>query len=141
MKIKCVMCQKEVVLTKEDVQKLIGLSKTGKVRPERILKLENIYEGDCEDGEEHTFSWDIEFLKEVEGLKGKHKGISERKVGDEKELGKTKAELMELRRKLEEGEKKEKDLVVSIDNAIPQIKEVEVKFEEITGTKDLSEWA
>lgn len=135
------MCQKEVVLTKEDVQKLIGLSKTGKVRPERILKLENIYEGDCEDGEEHTFSWDIEFLKEVEGLKGKHKGISERKVGDEKELENTKAELIELRRKIEESEKKEKDLVVSIDNAIPHIREIEASFEEITGTKDLGEWS
>lgn len=140
MKIKCSICRLDVVLTKEEIKKLTGLSKTGKVRPERILRLEDIYEGDCEDGEEHTFSWDLEFLKEVEELKGKHKGLGEKKVGDEKELDNVKNELVELRRKIEEGEKKEKDLVISIDSAIPQIREVEEKFEDITGTIDLSEW-
>ena len=43
-------------------------------------------------------------------------------------------------RRVQQFEKKEKDLVVGIDSAIPQIKEVEEKFEEITGTKDLGEW-
>lgn len=140
MKIKCAICGLEVEKNKEDIQKLKVLSKTGKVMPDKLLKLLDIYEGPCGDESEHALSWNLEFLKEVEGLKGKHKGLGEKKVGDEKELDNVKNELVELRRKIEEGEKKEKDLIVSIDSAIPQIREVEEKFEDITGTKDLSEW-
>lgn len=140
MKVKCPVCNKEVELKKEEIQKYVALSKTGKVKPSRLIKLLDIYEGDCLEGEEHAFTWDKEFLKNVEELKGKQKGLGEKKVGDEKELDNVKNELVELRRKIEEGEKKEKDLVISIDNAIPQIRDVEENFENITGTKDLNEW-
>lgn len=140
MKIRCAICAKEVVLTKEDVQKLIGLSKTGKVRPERILKLENIYEGECEDGEEHTFSWDLEFLKQVEVLKGKQKELLDRKKTDKELLDKTDKEIEELKKKLEDAEK----MTLSLSKGLVEIEEeipvVISSFEEITGTKDLSEW-
>lgn len=141
MKIKCVVCQKEVVLTKEDVQKLIGLSKTGKVRPERILKLENIYEGECDDGEEHTFSWDIEFLKEVEGLKGKHKELLRRNDINNKYLGELETELDRLRKEIESNENKKKDTIIQIEKDGVEIPVIEEGFEKITGTKDLGEWS
>lgn len=140
MKIKCAICGKEVVLTKEDVQKLIGLSKTGRVRPERILKLENIYEGECEDGEEHTFSWDLEFLKQVEALKGKQKELLRRNGVNNKYLGELETELDRLRKEIDCNENKKKDTITQIEKDSVEILVVESSFEEITGTKDLSEW-
>lgn len=140
MRIKCAICGLEVEKSKEDVHKLRVLSKTGKVMPDKILKLMDIYEGPCGEDDEHVFSWNLAFLKEVDELKGKQKELLGRREVDKESLDKTVKEIEELMKKLEAVDKVKESLsgqLAKIDEEIPI---VENSFEEITGTKDLSEW-
>lgn len=140
MKIKCADCGLEIEKSKEDVQKLRALSKTGKVMPNNILKLLDIYEGPCGEESEHTFSWNLEFLKQVEELKGKHKGLLGKMKSDKETLDKVDKEIEDLKKKLEDAE----NIARSIGKGLIKINEempvVISSFEEITGTRDLGEW-
>lgn len=140
MKIRCAICGLEVEKSKEDIQKITGLSVTGYIRPDKILKLMDIYEGLCLEGDEHTFSWNLEFLKRVDDLKSKHKGLLIKRDVDKESLDKIVKEIEELRKKIEDVDKVKESLseqLAKIDEEIPTI---ESSFEEITGTKNLSEW-
>lgn len=140
MRVKCSICGLEVEKSKEEIQKLNMLSKTGKVRPEKILKLLDIYEGGCGEDDEHVFSWNLDFLKQVDELKSKHKGLGEKKLDDEKEFEKTVKEIEELTKKLEAVDKVKESLSEQLAKINEEIPIIENSFEEITGTKDLSEW-
>ncbi len=141
MKIFCAVCTKEIELSKEEIQKYIALSKTGKVKPVKLLKLLDIYEGECEGGEEHAFSWNLEFLKQVEEMKSNFYGLNEKAVIERKEIEGLTIRIEDLKKKLEESEKQkiglEKD---QEDITINKIPEVINKFEAITGTKEFEDW-
>lgn len=140
MRIQCAVCGLEVDKTKEDIQKLKTSSKTGKVMPDKILKLLDIYEGPCGEESEHTFSWNLEFLKQVEELKGKRKGLLVKKDADKELLDKTMKEIEDITKKFKDAEQMKNSIteqLVKIDGELPI---VESSFEEITGTRDLNEW-
>lgn len=140
MKIRCAICGLEVEKSKEDIQKLRILSRTGKVMPDKLIKLLDIYEGPCGEESEHTFSWSLEFLKQVDELKSKHKGLLSRREVDKESLDKAVKEIEELKKKLEGVDKVKESLSEQLAKIDEEIPIVENSFEDITGTKDLSEW-
>lgn len=140
MKIKCADCGLEVEKSKEDIQKIRILSKTGKVMPDNILKLLDIFEGPCGEESEHTFSWNLEFLKQVEDVKRRHKWLLEKRDADKELLDAKYKEIEELKKRFEDAEKVALSLTTGIVKIQEEIPTVENSFEEITGTKDLSEW-
>lgn len=140
MKIKCAICNKELELNKEEIQKYIVLSRTGKVKPDKLLKILDIFEGPCEEESEHVFSWNLEFLKQVEGLKGKKNELTENIKKDENELSKTKDLIDQLEKQLRNIQEKKVELDIKIENSKLEIPEVEKEFENITGTKDFENW-
>ena len=140
MKVICAVCNKEVVKTKEEIQSLTGLSTTGKVRPEKLLKLLDIYEGECIDGEDHVFSWDLEYLKHVEKLKKKHLGLLGLKEVNDTSFDEANKNIADLEKDLEDA----KNMIVSLNTQKESVEkdmtETETIFEDITGTKDFEEW-
>lgn len=140
MKIRCADCGLEVEKSKEDIQKLRILSKTGKVMPDQMLKLLDILEGSCGEESEHCFSWDMTFLKQVEELKSKHKGLLVKRDADKELLNKTDKEIEELKKKFEDAEKVALNLSTGLVEIEKDIPVVENSFEDITGTRDLGEW-
>lgn len=137
---RCAICSLEIEKTNEDIQKLKMLSKTGIVLPDKLIKLLDIYEGPCGEESEHVFSWDIDFLKQVGDLKGRHKGLLMKRGVNKESLDKTAKEIEELMRKLEDIDKVKESLIEQLAKIDEEIPIIESSFEEITGTKELSEW-
>lgn len=140
MKIKCAVCGLVVDKTKEEIQKLKTYSKTGKVLPDKILKLLDIFEGPCGEESEHCLSWDLEFLKQVEDVKRRHNYLLKKKENDSLSLDTKMKEIEELKKKLEDADKMGKSLIIQLAKIDEEIPNVENLFEDITGTRDLGEW-
>lgn len=140
MKVKCLTCGLEVEKTKEDIFEMNKLSKTGKIKPDKMLKLLDIYEGECLEGEEHAFSWDVEFRRKVEALKVKSRVLIEMVHQDEFELSNTKEMIKALELQIKDAEERKNCLETEIMNTKLEIPTIEEAFEEITGTKDFEEW-
>ena len=140
MKVICAVCNKEVEKTKEEIQELTRLSITSKLKPEKLLKLLDIYEGECLEGEDHVFSWDIDYLKQVEELKKKHLGLLGLKEANDTSFDEANKKIADLEKSLED----EKNMIISLntqkENVEKDMTETETTFEDITGTMDFEEW-
>ena len=140
MKVICAVCNKEVEKTKEEIQELTRLSITTKLKPEKLLKLLDIYEGECLEGDDHVFSWDIEYLRHVEELKKKHLNILELKEANDTSFDEVNNKMVDLEKSLEDAKNVIISLNIQKDSIDNDMTETEAVFEDMTGTIDFEEW-
>ena len=140
MKVICAVCNKEVEKTKEEIQELTRLSITTKLKPEKLLKLLDIYEGECLEGDDHVFSWDIEYLRHVEELKKKHLNILRLKEANDTSFDEVNNKMVDLEKSLEDAKNVIISLNIQKDSIDNDMTETEAVFEDMTGTIDFEEW-
>lgn len=141
MKLKCVKCNVEKEISKEDIDKIKSILEDGKIsRSVDYLEIFNVTRGKCAGDKKHTFIFEESFFNSVQDLIKKRGDISSKRDNDEKELSNTNNEIIELENKLKIIKEKKESLIENIKNEETDIENVLREFEQITGGRDIDIW-
>ena len=141
MRLKCVKCDIEKEISKEDIDKIKSIVEDGKIsRSIDYIEIFNVTRGKCAEQKKHTFIFEESFFNNVQDLIKKREDILSNRDNDEKELTKTNNEIIELEDKLKTTKEKKEGLIGTIKKEETDIENILQEFEQITGGRDIDIW-
>ena len=142
MRVKCVKCNIEKDISKEDIDKIKSIVEDGKIsRSVDYLEIFNVTRGKCIEQKKHTFIFEESFFNNVQDLIKKRGDILSKHDNDEKELSKTNDEITELENKLKNIKEKKEGLIENIKKEETNVENTLQEFEQITGGRDIEIWS
>ena len=142
MRLKCVKCNVEKEISKEDIDKIKSVIEDGKIsRSVDYLEIFNITRGKCIEQKKHTFIFEESFFNNVQDLIKKHGDILSKRNNDETELSKTNDEITDLENKLKSTKEKKEILMGNIKNEETEVENMLQEFEQMTGDKNIDIWS
>lgn len=141
MRVKCVKCNIEKEISKEDIDKIKSIVEDGKIsRSVDYLEIFNVTRGKCTEQKKHTFIFEESFFNNVQDLIKKRGDILSKRDNDEKELSKTNDEITELEDKLKNVKEKKEGLIENIKKEETDVENTLQEFDQITGGRDIDIW-
>ncbi len=142
MRLKCVKCNVEKEISKEDIDRIKSIAEDGKIsRSVDYLEIFNVTRGKCTEQKKHTFIFEESFFNNVQDLIKKRGDILSECDNDEKELSKTNDEITELEDKLKNVKEKKESLIENIKKEETDVENTLQEFEQITGGRDIEIWS
>lgn len=141
MRVKCVKCNIEKEISKEDIDKIKSIVEDGKIsKSVDYLEIFNVTRGKCTEQKKHTFIFEESFFNNVQDLIKKRGDILSKRDNDEKELSKTNDEITELEDKLKNVKEKKEGLIENIKKEETDVENTLQEFDQITGGRDIDIW-
>lgn len=142
MRLKCVKCNVEKEISKEDIDKIKSIAEDGKIsRSVDYLEIFNVTRGKCTEQKKHTFIFEESFFNNVQDLIKKRGDILSKRDNDEKELSKTNDEITELEDKLKITKEKKEGLIENIKKEETDVENTLQEFDQITGGRYIDIWS
>lgn len=142
MRVKCVKCNIEKEISKEDIDKIKSIVEDGKIsKSVDYLEIFNVTRGKCTEQKKHTFIFEESFFNNVQDLIKKRGDILSKHDNDEKELSKTNDEITELENKLKTVKEKKEGLIENVKKEEIDVENVLQEFDQITGGRDIEIWS
>ncbi len=142
MRLKCVKCNVEKEISKEDVDKIKSIAEDGKIsRSVDYLEIFNVMRGKCVEQKKHTFIFEESFFNNVQDLIKKRGDILSKRENDEKELANTNNEITDLENKLKNIKEKKESLTDSVKKEEIDVENILREFEQITGGREIDIWS
>ena len=142
MILKCVKCNVDKEISKEDIDKIKSIIEDGKIsRSVDYLEIFNVTRGKCTDQKKHTFIFEESFFNNVQDLIKKHGDILSKRDNDDKELSKINDEIIELENKLKITKEKQESLIENVKKEEMDIENVLQEFDQMTGGRDIEIWS
>ena len=142
MRLKCVKCNVEKEINKEDIDKIKSIVEDGKIsRSVDYLEIFNVTRGKCTEQKKHTFIFEESFFNNVQDLIKKRGDILSKRDNDEKELSKANDEIIELEDKLKNVKEKKESLIDSVKKEEIDVENILQEFEQITGGREIEIWS
>lgn len=142
MRLKCVKCNVEKDISKEDIDRIKSIAEDGKIsRSVDYIEIFNVTRGKCTEQKKHTFIFEESFFNNVQDLIKKRGDILSKYDNDEKELSKTNDEITELEDKLKNVKEKKESLIENIKKEETDVENTLQEFEQITGGRDIEIWS
>lgn len=142
MRLKCVKCNVEKEISKEDIDKIKSIVEDGKIsRSVDYLEIFNVTRGKCIEQKKHTFIFEESFFNNVQDIIKKRDEILSKHDSEEKELAKTNDEITELEDKLKNVKEKKESLIENIKKEETDVENTLQEFEQITGGRDIEIWS
>lgn len=142
MILKCVKCDIEKEISKEDIDKIKSIAEDGKIsRSVDYLEIFNVTRGKCVEQKKHTFIFEESFFNNVQDIIKKREEILSKRDNDEKELTKTNDEITEFENKLKSTREKKEGLIENIKNEEIDVENMLQEFEQITGGREIDIWS
>lgn len=142
MKLKCVKCNVEKEISKEDIDKIKLIAEDGKIsRSVDYLEIFNVTRGKCTEQKKHTFIFEESFFNNVQDLIKRRGDILSKRDNDKKELSKTNDEITDLEDKLKNVKEKKEGLIENIKKEETDVENTLQEFEQITGGREIDIWS
>lgn len=140
MRISCSVCMMQETVDSGTMDEVSEMVNRHGLRAISYIKILNMIRGKCLNGDEHSFQFEEEYLKEVTGVVDRHKKaqIEIQKLIEEngnigKELNEHEAKIKELRAKSEAN----KDRIDGLDK---DVEDCRYSVKNLTGAEDISIW-